>query len=101
MGGVFSIRIDDQLAKKLDSIAQSKNISKSALVRKGIELFLKQEDVLSTETIERVNEALRNNKHVPFQADWKQIEKEISQSSPQWDTLSEAMSHSRKREWKE
>jgi len=101
MGGIFSIRLDDQLAEKLEAVAKSKNISRSALVKKGIELFLKQEDIFSQEIVKEVNVALRNNKHVPVQVNWNQIEEELSQSAPQWDTLSEAMSAGRKREWKE
>jgi len=101
VGSIFSIRIDDQLAKKIEKMAKAKKVSKSMLIKKGIELLLLQEEVFSQGTLREVSEALRQNGHMPVQVDWNQIEEELSQSAPQWDTLSEAMTASRKREWRE
>lgn len=101
MRGTLSTRIDDQLLKKLETVAKAHKVSKSSLVRKGIELVLLQEESLSGELVKQVSEALRDNQPVPVHIDWHHIEKELSQSAPKWKTLPEAMSASRKREWKE
>lgn len=101
MGGILSIKIDDQVLKKLETVAKARKVSKSSLVRKGIELVLLQEESLSRELVKQVSEALRDNRRVPVDIDWHNIEKELANTAPGWKTLSEAMSASRKREWKE
>ncbi|MEW6189660.1 MAG: ribbon-helix-helix domain-containing protein [Actinomycetota bacterium] len=101
MSVTLSIKIDEQLLKKLEAVAKEQGVSRSSLVRKGIELVLLREERLCRELVKEVSEALRDNKRVPVQVDWRRIDEELCKKAPKWKTLAEAMSATRKREWKE
>lgn len=49
--------------------------------------------------IKKVNHALRQRKSLPsyIQADWNDIIEELSETAPEWETVKESISYTRKR----
>lgn len=101
MNKTLSVKINQQLLKKLETVARARGVSKSSVVKRGLELVLLKEEGWPQGLIKQVSEALRENRRVPVRVNWQRIGKELARTSPKWKTLAEAMSASRGREWAE
>ncbi len=98
MKKTLTLRIDSRLYNQLESIAARKGVSKSFLVRKALEgAFSELHEEIDSTLLKSVTIALRENKSLSFKTNWQLIEKELSESIPQWPSADEAMKHSRKR----
>ena len=98
MKKTLSVKLDSNLYNQLESIADKKGVSKSFLVRRGLEAILTEPDEL--ETLSRFRSmtlALQRNKSLPFDTDWHRVEMELAESKPEWMSADEAMRHSRRR----
>jgi len=99
MKKTLSVKLDSSLYNQLESIANKKGVSKSFLVRKKLEDLLLEPDELDNMTLfNSITVALQKNKSVPFSVNWNKIELELAESTPQWPSANEAMSHLRKRQ---
>jgi len=61
-----SLKLDERQVKLLDEVSRSTRIPKSALVRKGIDLVLRQmkEDVISSELRREIDALLDEDRHL-------------------------------------
>ena len=99
MKKTFSVKLDSNLYNQLELIANKKGVSKSFLVRKKLESLLLESDELDNLTIfNSITAALQKNNPFPFNVDWRKIELELAESTPQWPSADEAMRHCRKRQ---
>jgi len=95
----LSVKLDSNLYNQLESIANKKGVTKSFLVRRKLEDLLLEPDELDNMTLfNSITVALQKNKSVPFSVNWNKIELELAESTPQWPSANEAMSHLRKRQ---
>lgn len=101
MSKTLSVKINQQLFKKLETMARARGVSKSSVVKRGLELALFEKEGWPQELVKQVSEALREDRRVPVRVNWQRVEKELARTSPKWKTLAEAMSASRGREWAE
>lgn len=100
MKKTLSLKIDTNFYDRLASLAAKKGVSKSFLVRKGLENLLLQADELADLTLfHETTLALQKNKPLPFSTDWQRIEQELAESTPRWPSADDAMRYSRKK-WK-
>lgn len=98
MKKTLSVKLDSNLYNQLELIANKKGVSKSFLVRKKLESLLLESDELDNLTLfNSMTLALQKNKSFPFNADWRKVELELAESTPEWSSADEAMRHSRKR----
>ena len=60
----ITLKLDEKLIKLLDEVSKKTNVSKSALIRKGIQLVLVQtkEDVLSTKLRQEIDELMTEDR---------------------------------------
>jgi predicted DNA-binding protein len=98
---VISLKIDEKLLQKLEQTAKAKGVSKSFLVRKGVEIILQESEDLDVVLVQEATEALKAEKSLPKDVNWQLLKKELAASVPRWGTLKEAMQESRKRLWHE
>jgi len=95
----LSVKLDSNLYNQLESLANKKGVTKSFLVRRKLEDLLLEPDELDNMTLfNSITVALQKNKSVPFSVNWNKIELELAESTPQWPSANEAMSHLRKRQ---
>ena len=61
-----SLKLDERQVKLLDEVSRNTHIPKSALVRKGIDLVLRQmkEDVISSELRREIDALLDEDRHL-------------------------------------
>jgi len=98
MKKILTVKLDSEIYNQLELIAARKGVSKSFLVRKKLESLLSESnEELDLTLLNSMTAALRKNKSFPFKANWKKIEKELSESIPPWPSADEAIKHSRKR----
>lgn len=60
----LTLKLEDQQLRLLNEVSQSTHIPKSALIRKGIELILRQtkEDILSLELRQEIDRLLKEDR---------------------------------------
>ncbi len=99
MKKILTVKLDSDLYNQLESMAAKKGVPKSFIVRKQLEdLFFEAGEGIDFMLLKSMTAALQENKSLPFKANWKKLEKELSESRPQWPSANEAMKHSRKRQ---
>ena len=99
MKKTLSLKIEANFYDQLESLAAKKGVSKSFLVRKGLENLLLEADELAVLTLfHETTLALQKNKPLPFNTDWQKIEQELAESAPWWPSADDAMRYSRKRD---
>jgi len=99
MKKTLSVKLDSNLYNQLELIANKKGVSKSFLVRKKLESLLLESDEFDNLTLfNSMTVALQKNNSFPFNENWRKIELELAESTPQWPSADEAMRHSRKRQ---
>ncbi len=97
MSKTLSVKLDEKMFENLERTSRKTGLSKSALVKRGITLILTEKNAFHLEVFSKAVEALINNKPIKNIVDWEKIEESIDKSSPQWETVEEAMSQVRMR----
>jgi predicted DNA-binding protein len=100
MSKIVSVKLDETLFDKLDQLAKAHGLSKSAVIKKGIEMVSSQtSSTLDKDFIKKIDHALRYKKPIPpqVQVNWNNILEELSTTAPKWETVEDAMNYARKR----
>ncbi len=97
MSKTLSVKLDEKMFENLESTSRKTSLSKSALVKRGITLVLSEKNAFHPEVFSKAVEALINDKPIKNFVDWEKIEESIDKSSPEWETVEEAMSQVRMR----
>jgi len=98
MKKVLTVKLDEDLYNQLELLASKKGVSKSLLVRKGLEgLVSDAREEVDFTLLDSMTKALQQNKSFPFRTNWNKIESELAESTPQWPSADDAMEYSRKR----
>jgi len=98
MSKIVSVKLDESLFQRLDRLAKVRGVSKSSIIKKGIEMVTsKASDQGDEEFVKTINRALRYNRPISVKVDWDKITKELSETSPRWKTVEEAMDYTRRR----
>ncbi len=98
MKKVLSLKIDENLLDRLDKTSKAKGVSRSFLIKKGLEMVTaRKSDDTESMLLRKITLALKNNKAVPVKTDWKTLQKKILQSPPQFPSADEAVAKSRRR----
>ena len=92
---VFSIRIEEEMIKKIDKIAKLRGISRSAFVREALKKAIQE---YSKDVIEEACFAMRRGKKPHSKVNWKEIEKRLSETEPYFISVEEALAYSRRRD---
>jgi predicted DNA-binding protein len=91
---VVTVRLDEQLARRLEELAKLRSITRSTLMKEILEEALKRQD---DDPVREALRALRQKKKPGFSGDWSQIEKELRRSKPRFNSVEEALAASRRR----
>jgi predicted DNA-binding protein len=99
---ILTVRISKTLAEKIDNTAKKVGITRSELIKKGIEKALEEMEDKDTDEIKRATALMMQGKSVKLPPSvWKDIESKLKESVPIHHTLKEAMEFIRGREWQE
>ena len=91
---VVTVRMDEELARRLEEQAKLQGISRSALIK---QILKKTLDRASTSSVQKAILALRRGKRPGRKTDWIRIEKELQDTEPKFPTAEEAIAYSRRR----
>jgi len=91
---VFSIRIEEEIIKKIDNIAKLRGISRSAFIREALKRTIQE---YSKDVIEEACFTMRQGKRPYSKVNWEEIEKRLSETEPYFESVEEALAYSRRR----
>ncbi len=92
---IFSIRLEEELARKIEQMAKLKGISKSAFVREILKKAMKEG---SSNPVKEACQAMKQGRKPDVKVDWNKICKILSETEPEFKTVEEALGYSRRRE---
>lgn len=91
---VVTVRMDEQLVRRLEELAKLRRITRSALMKEILEEALKRQ---CSNPVREALRALHQKKKPSSSSDWAQLEKELRQSRPHFTNVEEALAASRRR----
>lgn len=91
---VITVRIDEELVRKIEELAKLRGTTRSALIR---EILNEALDRRSVAPVREAVLALRHGRKPDKAVDWSKIEQELQQTEPYFPTVEEAITYSRKR----
>ena len=91
---VLTVRMDDELLRKLETLARRRGVTRSALVKKLLQEALKRQE--RGEVWEEVLQALRKGRRPSVSVDWSHVKEELSRTEPRFLTVEEALAASRR-----
>ena len=91
---VVTVRMDEELARRVEELAKLQGVTRSALIRQSLR------EVVERRSASHVREAvlaLRQGRKPGKEIDWSKIEKEIQETEPEFATVEKAVAYSRRR----
>jgi|AntAceMinimDraft_16_1070373.scaffolds.fasta_scaffold261317_2 Arc/MetJ-type ribon-helix-helix transcriptional regulator len=91
---VVTVRMDEELVRRVEELAKSQGITRSALIKQSLREAVERR---FASHVREATLALRQGRKPGKEIDWAKIEKELQETEPQFPTVEEALAYSRKR----